>query len=157
MKNDNKRTPEFYKDGNDIERARVPLAKPGTFAILDAVDMRTLLAMGVSTQWCIKKDGYVAVNVSGAGQIPVARLIAGAGPGERVSFKDGDKLNLQGDNLKVTRKDDNRVNLEALLALQAKGRKARESAKQVEAQAAIGTAAQRRAQLWANLQADDHA
>lgn len=157
MKNDNKRKPQFYKDSSGTERARVPLAKPGTFAILDAVDMRTLLAMGVSTQWCIKNDGYVAVNVSGAGQLPVARLIAGAGPGERVSFVDGDKLNLQSDNLKVTHKADNRVNLDALLALQAEGRKVREAAAQAKARQTTETTAQRRAQLWDKLQADDRA
>lgn len=155
MKNEHKRIPQFYKDGSGIERARMPLATPGTFATLDAADMRTLLAMGVSTFWCIKRDGYVAVNVPGSGPQPVARLVMGAGNTERVSYRDGDKLNLTADNLTTTRKQETRVDLAALLELQAEARKAREAAAQAKAQQTINTAAQRRARLWAELQKDD--
>lgn len=155
MKNDSKRLPQFYKDGSGTERARMPLAKSGTFAVLDASDLRTLLALGVSRNWYQNRHGYVAVNIPRTGPVPVARLIIGAGEKERVSYADGDKLNLQADNLTVGRKHECRVNLTALLAMQADARKTREKAKEAATRAALGTAEEQRTRLWRDLQAEN--
>ena len=157
MKKELKRIPQFYKDGSGIVRARLALATPGTFAILDASDMRTLLAMGISTCWCIKRDGYVAVNVPGSGPQTVARLVMGAGNTERVAYRDGDKLNLTAENLTTTRKHETRVDLAALLELQAETRRAREATARAKARQPVETAAQRRARIWDRLQADESA
>lgn len=157
MKNQTKRIPQFYKDGSGIERARMPLARPGTFATLNANDLRTLLALGVSANWYENRHGYVAVNIPGTGPVPVARLVIGAGEKERVSYADGDKLNLQVENLTIGRKHERRVNLAALLAMQAETRKARESAKEAKAREALGTAGEQGMRLWRSLQAEKQA
>lgn len=158
MSQDNKRTPQFYQDQTTgAALARMPLAQAGKFAILDAADMRALMDAGVSLYWTVKLDGYVAVNIPGSGPIPVGRLIVGASKGERVNYKNGDRLDMRSENLRVTHKEDRSVNLAALLELQAEARKARESAKEAAARAALGTAAEQRARIWANLQKDDHA
>lgn len=149
MKLSTKRTPEFYTDACGTGRARMPLSKAGTFAVLDATDMQALLTMGVSPNWFINKRGYVAVNIPRIGPFPVARLVMGAGDGERVFYTNGDKLNLQGDNLRITDKHSPRVNLAALLELQAKSRKAREA---TSAKARLETTAQRQARIWTALQ-----
>lgn len=154
MKPQVKRTPEFYTDTCGAERARMPLSKAGSFAVLDASDMQALLAMGVSPNWFVNGRGYVAVNIPGAGPLPVARLVTGAGEGERVSYTDRDKLNIQGDNLRVTRKHSRRVNLAALLELQAESRKAREATR---AKTQIETATQKHAKVRVTLQAKDGA
>jgi len=127
MKRHPKRTPEFFVDACGIRRARMPLARAGTFAMLDATDMQALLAMGVPTNWCLNGHGYVAVSIPGTGPFPVSRLVTGAGDGERVSYADGDKLNLQAENLRVTRKNSKRLDLASLLEIQAESRKARQA------------------------------
>lgn len=157
MKNHKKRIPAFYHDGYGIPRARMPLAKPGTFATIDAGDLRTLLGMGVSTNWYVNRHGYVAVNIPGTGPVPVARLVIGASVRERVSYTDGDKLNLQADNLTTTRKYEPRVDLAALVAMQAQARKSRESKNEAAAHTALGKAAEQRAQLWHDLGLGDWA
>lgn len=159
MKTDNNRKPQFYKDGDGNELARMPLARAGTFATLDAPDLRTLLAMGVSTNWHVnmRMGGYVVVNIPGKGPLPVARLVMGAADGERVTYKDEDKLNLRNSNLTTKRNHTPRVDLPALMAIQAASRKAQADAAAAEIRATSLTAAERRAQLWANLQKDERA
>lgn len=154
MKPHPKRSPEFFTDTCGARRARMPLSKAGTFALLDANDMQALMDMGVPTNWCVNGRGYVAANIPGAGPFAVARLVMGAANGERVSYADGDKLNLQGDNLQVTRKNSSRVNLAALLELQAESRKAREAARE---QARTETTAQKQGGIWVALQSEEGA
>lgn len=154
MKTINNREPLFYEDSDDRELARLPLARTGTFATLDASDLRTLLAMGVSTNWFVSRHGYVVVNIPGKGPMPVARLVIGADGGERVSYRDGDRLNLCNGNLTTKRIHTPRVNLAALLAIQASSRKAQADAAAAEMWA-TSSDAERMAQLWANLQAHD--
>ena len=151
MTNHSKRIPQFYKDASGIERARMPLAKAGTFAIVDANDLRTLLALGVSANWYENRHGYVAVNIPGTGPVPVARLVLGAGENERVSYANGDKLNLQLENLRIGRKHERRVNLAALLATQARARKARQKAKGNATRAAFVTTVDESAHVWHDL------
>ncbi|WP_040964678.1 hypothetical protein [Xanthomonas citri] len=43
--------------------------------------------------------GYVAAKLSGYGTQVVARLIASAGIGQQVAYRDGNRLNLRPDNL----------------------------------------------------------
>jgi len=129
MKTHSKRSPEFFTGTDGAPCARMPLSQPGTFALLNASAVQSLLRMGVSTNWFVNRHGYVAVNVPGTGPLPVARLVTGAGDGERVSYTDGDKLNLQLENLRVTRKNSRRVDLAALLERQAEHRQAREAAR----------------------------
>jgi len=162
MKRINNRKPHFYTDSTGTERAKVPLFKAETVATVDAPALRALLAIGISTNWFTNKRGYVAVNVLGRGPEPVARLLMGANSGERVSYNDGDKLNMQGDNLTVTQKRLPRVDLPTLLAAQAEARKAREAQEVPKAQNVIveaaavptKTVAQLRAEMWEALEAE---
>ena len=120
-----KRTPEFFTDGSGAELARVPLAVAGTYATLRASDMQALLQAGVSTNWCVNHSGYIAVNIPRLGPVPLARLIECASDGERVTYKDGNRLNLRGDNLVIERNHAVRVDIEALRTRLATERQAR--------------------------------
>ncbi len=125
MATDKKRAPEFFTDSSGAELARLPLAASGTFAVLHASDMKTLIDAGVSQNWSTNHHGYVVVNIPKRGPVPVARLVIGASDGECVSYKDGDRRNLRHDNLSLARNNTVRVDIEALRALQAAERQAR--------------------------------
>lgn len=125
MATDKKRAPEFFTDSSGADLARVPLATAGTFAVLHASDMKTLIAAGVSQNWSTNRSGYVVVNIPRLGPVPVARLVIGASDGECVSYKDRDRRNLRHDNLILARSSTARVDIEALRALQVAERQAR--------------------------------
>lgn len=125
MATDKKRAPEFFTDSSGAELARLPLAASGTFAVLHASDMKTLIDAGVSQNWSTNRSGYVVVNIPRLGPVPVARLVIGASDGECVSYKDRDRRNLRHDNLTLARNSTARVDIEALRALQAAERQTR--------------------------------
>jgi len=93
-------------DGRQV--AFVPLGD-GRFAVVDAVDFDQLVAAGVSANWHIGVDDrgadHVRIRSAKPERFPVvsvARLITGAGPRERITFRDGDRLNLRRENLRVS-------------------------------------------------------
>lgn len=93
-------------DGRPV--AFVPLGEQ-RFAVVDAFDLDQLSAAGVSLNWYVGIDDrgaeHVRVRSAKPERFPVvsvARLIAGAGPRERVTFRDSDRLNLRRENLRVS-------------------------------------------------------
>lgn len=101
--------PAFTVDSNGRELAHVPLGRGDQRATLYADDYRWIINAGWSTCWTLTNTGgkfrYVlvhALNQNGnCRSLTVARLVAGAGKGQGVSYADGDHLNLCGDNLLV--------------------------------------------------------
>lgn len=100
------RQPKFYTAPDGNEYALVPLANTTLQAVVDAGTYRALRARGISANWRLsqgaRRIGYPAVTVLGQPQL-VARLIAGVAPGRQVSYRDGNRLNLRRENLRVSR------------------------------------------------------
>ncbi len=117
------RQPETFTDTDGVARCRVPLARGG-YAVLDLEDMHAIAAARITWNWYANRHGYVVTNVPRQGVCSVARLIVGAGDGERVTFADGDKLNLRRANLRVNEGREPRVDFAAFMARQAAARKA---------------------------------
>jgi hypothetical protein len=104
-----RREPVFTTDEDGQRIVRVPLNLPGAVATVAEDDFVRLRANGFTDQWTTWHDGrsgcsYVVLGVTGLrGSILwVSRLIAEAGRGQRVGFRDGNRLNLRRDNLVVT-------------------------------------------------------
>lgn len=98
------RAPQLYIDADGEPCARVPLAKRGQFATLFAEDLSRLEGGRIPLNWYInlnggRTHGQVKVAIPGDNVRAVARLITGAGKGEQVFYKDGNRLNLRRDNL----------------------------------------------------------
>jgi hypothetical protein len=97
---------ETAQDGRTI--VHLPL-RGGRYARLDAEDADRLLAAGVALSAAyltrIERGGpHVALPSNRPDLFPVillARLVTGATPGQRVRYRDGDRLNLTRNNLKV--------------------------------------------------------
>lgn len=115
--------PEFTIDGDGRELAHVPLANREERATLYADDYRRIINGEWSPCWQLTNVGwkfpYVlvrALNHKGNNRtLTVARLVAEVGKGQRVSYVDGDRLNLRRDNLLIHR-GHARTSLEALQA-----------------------------------------
>lgn len=123
MKLEPNRAPLHFVAPGGGRCVRVPLARHDASAIVDADDYNRLIAQGVSPHWCVNLDGsktrrYVRVTIAGDNVRTVARLITGAGRGERVHYRDGNPLNLRGDNLRVTKGGHATVDCAELLAPQ---------------------------------------
>lgn len=96
-------------DADGQRLAHVALANSQQRATLYAEDFERLMAAGFSAHWQYTEDGrgsaYPTVSAyTREGQqrmVPVARLIVGAGHGERVRASDGRTLNLRRENLDV--------------------------------------------------------
>lgn len=99
--------PEFTTDVDGQEVVHVPLANSQQRATLYAEDYRRLMAAGFSRFWKYIQTGnghaYPALNAYTSDghnrEVTVARLITGAGRGQRVRTVDGNPLNLRTDNL----------------------------------------------------------
>ncbi|GAA0888754.1 hypothetical protein [Rhodanobacter soli] len=99
--------PEYTTDADGQRLAHVALANSNQRATLYVEDYRRLMDAGFSRHWQYTEDGrgsaYVtlcAYTREGRGRmIPVARLLADAGNGERVRCNDGNTLNLRSENL----------------------------------------------------------
>ena len=97
----------FTIDADGQRLAHVAMANASQRATLYAEDLERLIAAGFSEHWQYTEDGrggayptLCAFTPSGHGRmVPVARLIAGAGHGERVRANDGNTLNLRSENL----------------------------------------------------------
>lgn len=121
-----KRIPETFTDTDGIERVRIALREPGTFAVLDLDDAAAWTEAGLTWQWGLDRDGYVVVGVTGKGATPVSRLLLAAVSGERVSYVDGDRCNLRRCNLRITRAGEAELAVEAFHTQQAARRAAEE-------------------------------
>ncbi|WP_153242615.1 hypothetical protein [Frateuria defendens] len=99
--------PEFTTDADGQEVVHVPLANSQQQATLYAEDYRKLMAAGFSRFWKYVQDGcgraYPTLNAYTSDghnrEVTIARLVAGAGRGQRVRAIDGNALNLRTENL----------------------------------------------------------
>lgn len=116
----NSRSPEYFTDNNGQRCVTVRLANTTLTAALHADDLERLLQAGLSHNWSLHfnkrgGNGYVSAKVPGDNSRLVARLISGAGAGQQVAYRDGNRLNLRGNNLLVTTGGTARVDCAALL------------------------------------------
>lgn len=94
------------KDGAPV--VFVQLAKGAGECRMFEDDYNKLMAFGLSPNWCFNASGngarYVRAGLSAVrGKlVTVARVLTGAGAGERVRYLDWDHLNLRSDNLYFT-------------------------------------------------------
>ena len=102
-----KRRPTFFMDHNSKRCVRVPLANSKLFAELYVEDFEHLCANGATTNWHLSRGsrgiGYPAISLKSRHTLFIARLIAGAGRGIQVSYRDRNRLNLKRDNLILSR------------------------------------------------------
>ena len=112
MKKQQRPAPERQVDEYGKPTVRVPVdAKGERWATLDAADFDEIVAEGISLTWHYNSAGpkkrwsYVKAHSGAAsgGLVMVARVIMGAGPGEIVSYRSGDRLDLRRRNLIVER------------------------------------------------------
>lgn len=102
-----RRKVRFTTDQDGKHIVLVPLANQSTPAKLLLEDFKTIIDAGYTSQWTANSDGkghaYVRCGVSNVrGQLAtVARLIMDPPFGYRVTYRDGDRLNLRRDNLKL--------------------------------------------------------
>jgi hypothetical protein len=100
------RVPEFFVDAQGHKMARISLANSELCAILYKEDFGELLERGFSMLWKLNAGGvgrppYVRCTGPNGVNPIVARLIAGAGPGTQVHYRDRNRLNLRSENLRV--------------------------------------------------------
>lgn len=111
MKKMQQAAPEYTTDTDGQELAHIALANTDQRATLYAEDFRQLMVEGWSRHWTLANTGgrfeYVLANVRGPMNnprtVPVARLIAQAAKGRRVTYIDGDRTNLRRDNLRIVK------------------------------------------------------
>lgn len=111
MKKMQQAQPEFTTDADGQQLAHVALANTGQRATLYAEDHAWLMGEGWSPYWSLTNTGgrhdYVLANARGPRNNPrtvtVARLIAQAAKGQRVTYADGDHTNLRRDNLRIVK------------------------------------------------------
>lgn len=115
------RTPKFFTDADGQRCARIPLAKRNQFAVLYADDLAMLEAACVPLNWFANLNGpcdhprtraHIKVAIAGDNVRTVARLITGAGKGQQVHYRDGNRFNLRRDNLVVS--DGGRATVDAV-------------------------------------------
>jgi hypothetical protein len=115
------RTPKFFTDADGQHCARIPLAKRNQFAVLYADDLAKLEAAYVPLNWFANLNGpcdhprtraHIKVAIAGDNVRTVARLITGAGKGQQVHYRDGNRFNLRRDNLVVS--DGGRATVDAV-------------------------------------------
>jgi hypothetical protein len=107
MKKMQQAAPEFTTDTDGQAVVHVALANSQRRATLYTENYQRLMEAGFSRFWKYTEDGrgsaYVTVNAytrdGHCRMIPVARLIAQAGHGQRVRCSDGNTLNLRSENL----------------------------------------------------------
>jgi hypothetical protein len=101
--------PTFTIDASGQRLAHVALSGTTERTTLYADDLENLQAAGWSRHWSLASTGgrfryvlaYARNPIDRVRSITVARLIAGAGKGQRVTYADGNRLNLRRDNLRI--------------------------------------------------------
>lgn len=103
-------TPRVLRGRDDFGRpiVRQELSnRPGVFAVVDEADYQRLTERGVSTTWYLNSNGrghhyvrcYLPDVAGGLGL--VARLILEPGTGRKVTYANGDRLDLRRCNIRV--------------------------------------------------------
>lgn len=97
-----------FTDESGQHCTRVPLANSALSAVLLADDFDRLMAAGLSSNWGLNlntKGGqaYVCATVKGANTVTVARLITGARWKQAVRYRNGDRLDLRPENLRIAK------------------------------------------------------
>lgn len=100
------RSVRYFVDADGQRCAAVQLANPDFEAILYVEDLLKVQALGVSLNWWINSNGqgtsYVKVAVGAEDSRVVARIIAEAEAGQQVRYRNRNRLDLRGDNLRVS-------------------------------------------------------
>src|SRR5262245_44211757 len=92
-------------DTNGKPIVLLPLKKRTRKVIVDPESFKELMNMGIKLP-LLMREGFPSVHSMKDGKrkyIRIARLIAGAGPSERVLYADRDRLNLTKTNLIISR------------------------------------------------------
>ncbi len=116
--NNESRRPACFRMEGDRQIAYVPLANNRGTAELYAEDYHRIVEAGYSPDWHVTVgNGHRAFVVTQYKDVSIiaARLIAGAMPGTRVKYADGNRFNLRRENLLLTEgpsKVDARIPLE---------------------------------------------
>lgn len=79
----------------------VPLARGDDEAVLDLEDYNELVALKVYPNWQLR-GGQAGARGPGGINVLIARVLTDAKPGQRVTYRDGDKLNLRRSNLECS-------------------------------------------------------
>jgi len=111
MKQRQQAAPEYTTDADGQRLVHVALANSQQRATLYAEDYHRLMDAGWSPYWQHTQDGHGnayptlgAYNPKGVDcLVSVARLIAHAKAGQRLSYADGNPLNLRAENLKLVK------------------------------------------------------
>lgn len=96
------------EDGTPIVRVEL-VNRRGVFATVDEADFNRLLDAGFSPRWCLNESApgffYVRCYQGGvAGKLGVvARLVAEAGRGRQIKYRNGNTLDLRSRNLLTAR------------------------------------------------------
>lgn len=99
-----RREPSFTADTDGATIALVPTNRPGNFVRVLADDFAAYCERGFSQQWIVNSNGkgrnYVKVGLTGiSGNLAmVARLLLNVPRGTRLSYADGNPMNLRRDN-----------------------------------------------------------
>lgn len=91
---------KYASDLDGTELVLVPLAATGKEATIEKSDYEFLVKLGVGQNWSLSGNGYVGAHFDSSRDY-VARILMGCRPDQRLSYADGDKLNLRRSNLKV--------------------------------------------------------
>jgi hypothetical protein len=87
-------THDLDEEGNSI--VLVPLTNSDQSAVLYQEDFNSLIDKGLDPRWRISNGQIIE---RGKGRVSIARLIADAGKGDKVQYKDRNPCNLKRDNL----------------------------------------------------------
>lgn len=122
MKKKQQAAPEFTTDADGRKLVHVALANTQKRATLDADEYQRLMDAGWSRHWSTANTGgrfdYVlTMGCSPSGSrrsVTVARLIAQATKGQRITYADGDRTNLLRENLLIIKGGQTKVSANAL-------------------------------------------
>ncbi len=103
------RTPLPFIDGFGNDVLKVPLDNRNeNYALVNAIDYKRLIDMGVSPVWCMNSDGkgrfYVRARLHQNGSatlVQIARMILNAQPRQVVSYISANRLDLRANNLRL--------------------------------------------------------
>lgn len=111
MKQKQQAAPEYTTDADGQELAYIALANTDRRATLYAEDFQRLRDAGWSPHWSLTNTGgrfaYVLAHARNTMNRPrsitLARLVAQAAKGQRITYADGDRTNLRRDNLLIVK------------------------------------------------------
>lgn len=102
-----KRTPTLAVDSDGLAIVRVYLSNHPIPAEIEREDYDALTGAGASPNWIYNSNGHGQRYVrskhpdTGKERVQIGRIVAGAGRGQIVRYRDGDRLNLRRSNLVV--------------------------------------------------------